>query len=86
MVELFRILNHDSGVVRLPLQTNHLCMPGFAVDDNLRRLVLIVLMLLVACADAVLQFFYDRTGGIDDLYPALLRNPIRGRGLAVRPK
>ena len=85
-VELVRGLDDNRGVVGLTLQTNHFRVPGFAVDDDLRRLGFVIAVRLVAGTDSVLQFLNDRAGGIDDLNAALLCDPIGGRRFAVCTK
>ena len=61
-------------------------MTGFAIDDDLRRQCLVALMLLIACADTILQFLHYRTGCINHLNAPLPGNPIGRRGFSVRPK
>ena len=82
-VELVDRLDDNGGIVRLALQTDDFGVTGLTIDDNLRRNGLIVLVLLIACTDTVLQFLHHRTGGIDDFDTPLLRNPIGGRRFAV---
>ena len=85
-VELVDGLNDDGGVVRLALEPDDFRVSGLAVDDDLRREGLIVSVGFVARANTVLEFLDDRTGGIDDLYAALLRNPIGSRWFAMCAK
>ena len=49
-----KAINDNGGVVGLALQSDYFRVPGFAIDDNLRRLRLIVLMCLIAGANTVL--------------------------------
>ena len=62
-LQLLRALNHDCRVIRLTLQPDNLSVTRFAVDNDLWRQRLVVLMLLVASPDPVLQFFYHLTTG-----------------------
>ena len=82
-VKLVGGLDDDRGVVGLPLESDDLGVAGFAVDDDLRREGLVVLVGLIAGADTVLQFLDDGAGGVNDLYAPLARYPVGGRRFAV---
>ena len=67
---------HQSCIVGLALQTDHLSMPALTVYHDLRWLRFVHPVLLIACPYAVLQFLYHRTGRVDDLYAALPSYPV----------
>ena len=85
-VKLFRIFDNNGGIVGLALQSDDFRMVRLSVDDNLRRKRFVVFVCLVACADALLQFPDNGTGGVYHFAVSSACDPVCAWRFAVRAK
>lgn len=80
-VNLFQVLDDDSGVVGLALEPHHFGVAGLAENHYLA--VSAVLDGLVLGANALLQVAHHRAGGIDNLYRVALGSLVGGGRFTV---